>query len=84
MSEVDAGKDDRGKVCRYEARIFPSREPIVPKKRRLIVPPTAGPLQPLSNEEMREVVEKMKVGEVLGTDGVRIEAWKSLGEQGLQ
>ncbi|EYC21322.1 hypothetical protein Y032_0019g3752 [Ancylostoma ceylanicum] len=55
-----------------------------PRKERVLTPPTAGPIQPWTIEEVRKVVKKMKVGKATGPDGVPVEVWKSLGEPGLQ
>ncbi|EYB83113.1 hypothetical protein Y032_0342g3027 [Ancylostoma ceylanicum] len=92
LSEVRAVKDEDGKVLRdpvavkqrwrtYFSHLLNEE---FPRKERVSIPPTAGPIQPWTIEEVRKVVKKMKVGKAAGPDGVPVEVWKSLGELGLQ
>ncbi|EYB90344.1 hypothetical protein Y032_0221g2564 [Ancylostoma ceylanicum] len=92
LSEVRAMKDEDGKVLRdpvavkqrwrtYFSHLLNEE---FPRKERVSTPPTAGPIQPWTIEEVRKVVKKMKVGKAAGPDGVPAEVWKSLGELGLQ
>ncbi|EYB93784.1 hypothetical protein Y032_0179g755 [Ancylostoma ceylanicum] len=92
LSEVRAVKDEDGKVLRDPVAVkqrwrtyFPHLlNEEFPRKERVSIPPTAGPIQPWTIEEVRKVVKKMKVGKAAGPDGVPVEVWKSLGELGLQ
>ncbi|EYC05888.1 hypothetical protein Y032_0079g1241 [Ancylostoma ceylanicum] len=91
-SEVRAVKDEGGKVLRdpltvkQRCRMYFSHlsNEEFPRKERVSTPPTAGPIQAWTIEEVRKVVKKMKVGKAAGPDGVPVEVWKSLGELGLQ
>ena len=39
--------------------------------------------QPITREEVKEVLRKMKSGKAVGPDSIPVEVWKSLGEDGV-
>ncbi|VDP14075.1 unnamed protein product [Heligmosomoides polygyrus] len=45
--------------------------------------PTEGPILSWAQEEVRSAIEKMKLGKAAGPDGVPVEAWKVLGNCGV-
>uniref|UniRef100_A0A183GWI8 Reverse transcriptase domain-containing protein n=1 Tax=Heligmosomoides polygyrus TaxID=6339 RepID=A0A183GWI8_HELPZ len=45
--------------------------------------PTEGPIPPWTQEEVRKAIGKMKLGKAAGPDGVPVEAWKVLGDLGV-
>ncbi|VDO25553.1 unnamed protein product, partial [Heligmosomoides polygyrus] len=45
--------------------------------------PTEGPIPPWTQEEVRKTIGKMKLGKAAGPDGVPVEAWKVLGDLGI-
>ncbi|VDP23276.1 unnamed protein product [Heligmosomoides polygyrus] len=45
--------------------------------------PTEGPIPPWTQEEVRKAIGKMKLGKAAGPDGVPVEAWKVLGDLGI-
>ncbi|XP_067120129.1 uncharacterized protein [Centruroides vittatus] len=42
-----------------------------------------GVVQDISREEMESVLRKMKMGKAIGTDWILVEAWRSLGKEGI-
>ncbi|VDO73921.1 unnamed protein product, partial [Heligmosomoides polygyrus] len=44
---------------------------------------TEGPIPSWTQEELRKAIEKMKLGKASGPDGVPVEAWKVLGDLGI-
>ncbi|EYC35682.1 hypothetical protein Y032_1001g3351 [Ancylostoma ceylanicum] len=74
LSEVRAVKDEEGNMLRdpvavkqrwrtYFSQLLNEE---LPRKERVVTPPTAGPVQPWTIEEVRKVVKKMKVGKATG------------------
>ncbi|VDO71480.1 unnamed protein product [Heligmosomoides polygyrus] len=45
--------------------------------------PTEGSIPPWTQEEVRKAIGKMKLGKAAGPDGVPVEAWKVLGDLGI-
>ncbi|VDO98643.1 unnamed protein product [Heligmosomoides polygyrus] len=45
--------------------------------------PTEGPIPPWTQKEVRKAIGKMKLGKAAGPDGVPVEAWKVLGDLGI-
>ena len=41
------------------------------------------PERPITREEVKEALRKMKSGKAVGPDSIPVEVWKSLGEEGL-
>ena len=41
------------------------------------------PGQPITREEVKEALRKMKSGKAVGPDNIPVEVWKSLGEEGV-
>ena len=42
-----------------------------------------SPERPITREEVKEALRKMKSGKAVGPDGIPVEVWKSLGEDGV-
>jgi len=41
------------------------------------------PDQPITKEEVKEALRKIKSGQAVGSDRIPVEVWKSLGEDGV-
>ena len=41
------------------------------------------PNRPITEEEVKEALRKMKSGKAVGPDRISVEVWKSLGEDGV-
>ncbi|EYC46334.1 hypothetical protein Y032_0401g787 [Ancylostoma ceylanicum] len=92
VTEVRAVKSEEGDVLRdpmavkerwraYFAHLLNEE---FPRKKNFPGEPVAGPVQQWTVDEVRKAVKKMKVGKAPGPDGIPMEAWRSLGELGLQ
>ena len=42
-----------------------------------------GPCRPITREEVKEALMKMKIGKTVSPDNIPVEIWKSLGEWGV-
>ena len=42
------------------------------------------PCHPITKEEVKEALRKMKVGQAIGPDSIPVEIWKSLGEERVE
>ena len=54
-----------------------------PKEQLQNVPETAGEVPPISVEEIRNQLTKMKGNKACGPDVIPIEVWKKMGEEGI-
>ncbi|EYB81397.1 hypothetical protein Y032_0384g394 [Ancylostoma ceylanicum] len=82
--EGDVLRDPRAVKERWRAYFAHLLNEEFPRKKNFLDEPVAGPVQPWTVNEVRKAVKKMKVGKAPGTDGILMEAWRSLGELGLQ
>ncbi|VDO94622.1 unnamed protein product [Heligmosomoides polygyrus] len=55
----------------------------VPRREAEEEQPTEGLIPPWTQEEVRKAIGKMKLGKAAGPDGVPVEAWKVLGDLGI-